>query len=168
MAKAGSRRGSTLIEFTLMGIPIIFLTISVFSISIDMWEFHELPHAVEMTARYAATHGQGCTQPGNSCSLTVANLVTYFKAQNISLLPSLVNVTFTDGGGSITCAPLTDCASSSTLFPSTGHNVAGVDDVTVRATYTLKNPIAIFWPSAHNAVWHAFTVGATSRQGILF
>jgi Flp pilus assembly protein TadG len=166
MAKPGNRRGSALIEFTLMGIPIIFLTISVFSISIDMWEFHELPHAVEMTARYAATHGKGCASP-NTCSLTVAGMVSYFEAQNISLLPSLVNVTFTDSGGSTSCAPLTNCSSSLATFPSASHNAPG-QDVTVYATYSLKNPVAIFWPSGHNSVWHAFTVGATSRQRILF
>jgi len=165
MAKPGNRRGNTLIEFTLVGIPVIFLTISVFSISIDMWEFHELPHAVEMTARYAATHGQGCV---GSCGITVANMVTYFEAQNISLLPSLVNVTFTDGSGSTSCAPLTNCAASSATFPNTSHNTPGVDDVTVYATYTLKNPIAMFWPSRAQGVWQPFTVGATSRQRILF
>jgi hypothetical protein len=167
MAKPGNRRGSALIEFTLVGIPIIFLTISVFSISIDMWEFHELPHAVEMTARYASTHGQGCTQSGNTCGITVGGLVTYFEGQNISLLPSLVNVTFTDGGGSIPCAPLTGCASSSVTFPRTSYNAPG-QDVTVSATYTLRNPVAIFWPSNAQGVWQAFTVGATSRQRILF
>jgi len=167
MAKPGNRRGNTLIEFTLLGIPVIFLTISVFSISIDMWEFHELPHAVEMTARYAATHGQGCTQGTNTCGITVANMVTYFEGQNISLLPSLVNVTFTDGSGSTSCAPLTNCESSSAVFPSAGYNAAG-QDVTVYATYTLRNPVAMFWPSSAQSGWQPFTVGATSRQRILF
>jgi Flp pilus assembly protein TadG len=164
MAKTGNRRGSALIEFTLVGIPVIFLTISVFSVSIDMWEFHELPQAVEMTARYAATHGQGCA---GTCGLTVANLASYFEAQNISLLPSLVNVTFTDGTGSIDCSPLTDCESNSTAFPNASSSAPG-QDVTVYATYTLKNPVAMFWPSSPGSVWHAFTVGATSRQSILF
>jgi Flp pilus assembly protein TadG len=167
MAKPGNRRGSALIEFTLVGIPVIFLTVSVLSISIDMWEFHELPHAVEMTARYAATHGQGCTQNSSTCGITVASMVTYFEGQNISLLPSLVNVTFTDGSGSTHCSPLTNCASSSATFPSAGHNAPG-QDVTVYATYTLKNPVAMFWPSNAQGVWQAFTVGATSRQRILF
>ncbi len=164
MAKPGNRRGSALIEFTLVGIPVIFLTISVLSISIDMWEFHELPQAVEMTARYAATHGQGCA---GACGVTVANLVTYFEGQNISLLPSLVNVTFTDGSGSIQCSPLTDCASNATAFPAASYSAPG-RDVTVYATYTLKNPIAMFWPSNAQGVWQAFNVGATSRQRILF
>jgi Flp pilus assembly protein TadG len=167
MSKLGKRRGNALIEFTLVGIPVIFLTISVFSISIDMWEFHELPYAVEMTARYAATHGQGCAQSGNTCSITVAKMVTYFEAQNISLIPSLVNVTFTDGSGSTSCAPLSNCAASATTFPHTGYNAPG-QDITVYATYTLKNPIAMFWPPTQSAVWQNFTVSATSRQRILF
>jgi hypothetical protein len=138
----------------------------VFSVSIDMWEFHELPYAVEMTARYAATHGQGCTQSGNTCTITVANMVTYFERQNISLLPSLVNVTFTDGSGSTSCAPLTNCASSAATFPNTGYNAPG-QDIKVYATYTLRNPIAMFWPPDEDGA-HAFTVGATSRQRITF
>ncbi len=167
MSKLGKRRGNALIEFTLVGIPVIFLTISVFSISIDMWEFHELPYAVEMTARYAATHGQGCTQSGNTCSLTVGNMVTYFEAQNISLIPSLVNVTFTDGSGSTSCAPISTCAASATTFPHSGSNAPG-QDIKVYATYTLKNPVALFWPPTQSAVWQDFTVSATSRQRILF
>lgn len=167
MTKAGNRRGNALVEFTLVGIPLLFLTLSVFSVSIDMWEFHELPYAVEMTARYAATHGQGCTQGTNTCRITVANMVTYFEGQNISLLPSLVSVTFTDGSGATSCAPITNCASSSATFPNTSYNAPG-QDIKVYATYTLKNPVAFFWPGSQGGVWQDFTVSATSRQRVLF
>jgi len=37
-----TRRGSALLEFTLVGIPMIFISTSVMSASLDMWQFHNL------------------------------------------------------------------------------------------------------------------------------
>jgi hypothetical protein len=162
----GNRRGDALIEFTLLGIPVLFVTISLITVSLDMWEFHELPYAVEMTARYAATHGQGCAQNGNTCTLTMANMVSFFESQNISLDPGQVSVTFTDGSGPTSCSPLNTCASSSSQFPNASDNAEG-SDITIAATYTLKNPIVMFWPPNRDPA-HDFTVGATSRQRIIF
>ena len=48
------RRGSALLEFTLVGIPILFLSTSVISASLDMWQFHNLAYGTQMTARYVA------------------------------------------------------------------------------------------------------------------
>jgi Flp pilus assembly protein TadG len=163
MRNLGNRRGDALIEFTLLGIPVIFVTISLVTVSLDMWQFHELPYAVEMTARYAATHGQGCA---STCSVSIGNLATYFQSQNIALLPSQVNVTLTDGGGSTSCSPLTNCSSNATVFPRAANNAPG-SDITVYATYVLKNPIAMFWPPNEDGS-RDFTVSATSRQRITY
>ena len=52
MAGRGKRRGNSLIEFTLLGVPLLFIVISIVAVSIDMWEFHNLAYASELTARY--------------------------------------------------------------------------------------------------------------------
>ena len=162
----GNRRGNTLIEFTLLGIPMIFIMVSVVSVSIDMWQFLDLPYCVEETARYVTTHGQGCSQNGSNCLITVGNVAAFFESQTAALDPSQVNVTLTDGSGSTNCNPVSACGASSAQFPNAGYNSPG-SDVKVQATYVLKNPIAMFWPPDKDGS-HDFTVGATSRQRIMF
>jgi len=161
-----TRRGNALIEFTLLGIPLTFITISIVAISVDMWEFHNLAFVTEATSRYISIHGATCAQNGNSCTITVGNVATFFQNDALALDPSKVIVTLTDGSGSTTCNPVNSCNSTSTQFPSATYNAVG-SDVTVSATYILKNPIAIFWPPDTDRPAD-FTVAAKSRQRILF
>ena len=160
------RKGNALIEFTLLGIPLMFITISIVSVSIDMWEFHNLSYAVQATARYVTMHGETCTKNGNSCTINVGNVATYFKGQALALDPTQVIVKLTDSSGTTTCNPVNNCTSSATQFPASGGNSVG-SDVTVKATYVLRNPIALFWPPNEDSP-SVFTVGATSRQRVLF
>src|SRR5215471_18790761 len=51
------RGGSSLIEFTLVGIPIIFVLISTFEMSRGMWLYHTLAYAAREGTRYAIVHG---------------------------------------------------------------------------------------------------------------
>ena len=144
----------------------LFVTISVVEVSIDMWQYQSLAYATEMTARYASMHGATCSQNGNTCTITVGNVATFFASQAMSLNTGSVSVTLTDGGGSTTCNPVNTCNSTSTQFPSSSHNSVG-SDVTITATYTLKNPFAMYWPP--NSDWaHDYLTGAKSRQRIMF
>ncbi len=161
------RRGSTLIEFTLLGIPAIFLFTSVITCSIDMWQFFTLSYAVDETARYAALHGATCSANGNSCTVSRATVATYFETQAIALNPSSTTMKLTDSSGTITCNPVSSCPSGSSQFPAASHNSLG-SNITVSATYALTNPIAMFWPGSGIVNSGSFTVGATSTQGILF
>ena len=163
---ARRRRGNALIEFTLLGVPLLFITISIVAVSIDMWEFHNLAYSVEQTARYVTVHGATCTQNTNSCTITVGNVATYFKTQALALDPTQVIVKITDGSGTTTCNPVNSCTGSATQFPNPANNSVG-SDVTIKATYILKNPVVLFWPPDIDAPAD-FTVGATSRQRIIF
>ena len=100
-----SRSGNTLIEFSLLGIPIVFITMTIVSVSIAMWQFHCLAYASEASAAYASVHGATCAQNGNSCSITIGNMATYFASQAIALPQSQVTVKFKDGSGTTTCNP---------------------------------------------------------------
>ena len=169
VGNARRRRGSTLVEFTMLGIPVIFLFTSVMTASVDMWQFFTLSYAVAQTARAAALHGISCTQNSNACQITRANLATFFQSEAIALDTASTTMVLNDGSGAITCNPVTSCPSSSLVFPSSGHNSVGTNSVTVSATYALTNPIFMFWPGSTGGVAsHSFTVGATSTQQILF
>lgn len=166
MRQYNPRGGNSLIEFTLLGIPLLFITISLVAISVDMWEFHNLAFAAGETARYVTLHGKTCSQNGNSCTITVGNVATYFKGMALALDPGQTNLTLTDGSGSTSCNPVSTCTSSSTQFPNASYNSVG-SDITIKATYTLKNPVALFWPPDTDKAGD-FTVAAQSRQPILF
>lgn len=161
------RRGNALIEFTLLGIPMIFILVSIVSMSIDAWAYQNLAWAVDQTARYATLHGTTCTENGNSCAINIGSMATYFINTASALDAGSVSVSFTDGSGTTTCNPVNSCKTSITTFPNSSYNSTG-SDVKVAATYTLSNPIALFWPSGGSMASSNFTVGATSRQSIEF
>lgn len=161
------RRGSAVLEFTLLGIPVVFLVTSVVSCSIDMWQFYTLSYAVEATARYVVVHGGSCSQNGNSCTITRGAVATFFEGQAPALDTAKVNITITDGSGSTNCNPVTSCTNSVVQFPAAANNSVG-SDVTIKATYPLTNPIAMFWPGTSGMRGANFTVGATTTQRILY
>jgi Flp pilus assembly protein TadG len=158
------RRGQSLVEFTLMGIPMVFVTISVVYMSVGMWQFHSLAYASDMTARYVSVHGATCAANGNTCTITVGNVATFFATQAMALDTSKVIVKLKDGSGTTTCSPVSSCNSTSTQFPNASYNSVG-SDITITATYGVKSPLAMFWPP--DVDWaHDYTLGAQSRQRI--
>ena len=162
------QRGNAMIEFTLLGIPTVFILVSIISVSIDMWEYQNLAWATDQTARYATMHGVTCTENGNSCTIKIQNLANYFISTASALNSGSVSVSFTDGSGIATaCNPVSSCTSNATTFPGSSYNSVG-SDVKVAATYNLSNPIALFWPGGGSVSASNFTVGATSRQRIEF
>jgi hypothetical protein len=144
----------------------IFITISIISMGIAMWQYETLAYATEMAARYVSMHGATCAQNGNTCTITVGNVATFFTSQAMALNAGSVNVTLTDGSGATACNPVNTCTSSTTQFPNASNNSVG-SDVTITATYTLKNPVTMFWPPAAIAA-NDYLAGARSRQAIVF
>jgi Flp pilus assembly protein TadG len=162
------RRGSTLIEFTLVGIPAIILTTSIVTCSIDMWQLYTLSYAVGQTARYAAMHGSDCVSP-NSCAIARSEVGAFFSRQALALAAASTTLIMNDGSGEVTCSPVTSCPSPTSQFPSNGHNSpATPDQITIKATYRLINPLFLFWPGAGSLGATRFTVGATAKQQVIF
>jgi Flp pilus assembly protein TadG len=166
-AKRRRRRGATLLEFTLLGIPAMFLCTSVLAASVDMWQFFTLSYAVAETARYASVHGATCSANSNSCTITRAQVASFFEGQSIALATANTILKLTDGSGTITCNPVTSCPSNTLQFPASGDNAVG-SAIKVSATYPLTNPIFMLWPGSGHMAGASFTVGATSTQEILF
>ena len=166
--KNKGRRGSALIEFTLLGIPTLFILVSVVSISIEAWQYTNLAWAVDQTARYATVHGATCGQNGNSCSIAIGDMANYFISAASALNSGSASVSFTDGSGvATTCNPVSSCTTSTTQFPGTSYNTIG-SDIRVSATYSLTNPFPLYWPGSQTVLPSSFNVGATSRQRIEF
>jgi Flp pilus assembly protein TadG len=165
------RRGATLIEFVLAGIPAIFLIISVEEIGRGMWNYHTLARAVNAAAHLAAVRGQGCTTSTNSCSVSVGTITTAIQSAGPGLLPNKLKVQLTTNSGDVTtCNPISNCTSSSTTWPpsTNSDNVPG-KGLTVSAQYSFQTPLAMFWPGAGKAdLASSFTFPAASTQLILF
>jgi len=163
----GQRRGSVLIEFTLVGIPLIFMMTSIMMIALAMWQFETLAYGTQTTARFVVMHGRTCTQDGNSCTVTLNDIATYFSGQTIALDPNKTKLTLKSVSGTTTCEPLISCNGNTTVFPSAADN--GINfDVTVTATYGVVNPLALFWRGTAGAGPGTLNLFATSRQRIMF
>ncbi len=160
-------RGNALLEFTLVGIPLIFILISTFELARGMWNYHTMSFAVKEGARLAALKGKGCSQPGNNCGITVAGIAKYIAKAGVGLDASALNVTLASASGSVQCNPLSNCYTNATAWPPTGQNARGMT-VTVTGQYAFRSAMAIFWPGAAKVSFNALNLPASSRQGIQF
>jgi Flp pilus assembly protein TadG len=159
-----------MVEFTLVGIPAMFLLVSIFEVSRGMWNYHALAYAVNAGARYAAVHGASCSQPGYACGITVKDVADKIASAAIGMPPNLLNATLTSDTGAISCNPLNTCqsgATSATTWPPSPNNAPG-QEILVKATYTFRSAIAIFWPGSRPNQFGVATLGAESRQVIQF
>jgi len=161
-----SRRGNTLIEFTLVGIPLMLISTTVMVAGISMWEFYNLAYGTQTTARYVAMHGRSCVQDGTSCALSVGNVASFFASHTLALDPSQTNVTLKSATATITCNPVSSCNSNTNQFPNANDNGLNFD-VTVTAFYTITNPGRMLLPAAA-AGPATFNLFATSRQRIVY
>jgi hypothetical protein len=170
-------RGNALIEFTLVGIPLIFILISIFEISRGMWIYNTLAYAAKDAARYAAVRGQQWAHACSGvpdCPPTIATLAARFQHAGVGLLPDKVEVTFTSATRSINCNPLNSCLANATPFPSEtgGAELDGGTQglpVTITARYPFQSAIAMFWPGAGGSiVFGTKLLPATARERIMF
>ncbi len=170
------RRGNALVEFTLFGIPIIFILISIFEMSRGMWVYETLAYAVKDAARYAAVHGQMCVSNASNCALTIDQLAARIQYAGVGLMPDKLNVTIQSQTRTITCNPLQDCVGNTACFPAAADCSATVEiggmqgmPVTITARYPFQSAISMFWPGAGKAIlFGAFNLPATARENIQF
>jgi Flp pilus assembly protein TadG len=135
-----------MLEFTLVGIPMIFILLSIFEVARGMWTYQTLAYAVREGTRYAIMHGKGCASP-NSCQVTIGNITSVIQAAGVGLDPASVYVTFTPASGSASTDTMTNQLASTTTWPPSGANVPG-QTVSISAKYQFKTFLAIFWAGA--------------------
>src|SRR5271166_3255262 len=93
--RSNRRSGSSTLEMVFVGIPTIFVLISVFEMARGMWIYHTLAYAIKEGTRYAAVHGQNCNptvNPGNNCQVTVGQIAQVIEHAAVGLDPSQLNV----------------------------------------------------------------------------
>ena len=173
MQRRQQQRGSSMVEFTLAGVAAIFILISTFQLAIGMWNYHTLAYAAHEASRYAAVHGYGCTEPGNTCSIYVSDIAHKFKTSAIGVPDSQVIVTLTtDSGAATSCNPLNTCysgASTTTVWPPSANNDNFVGrKIKVSAIYHFTNAMAFLWPGARKVAFGQVWLPASSTQTILF
>lgn len=158
--------GVSIIEFAITGPVVMLLTISIFQICLAMWNYETLAFAVREGARYSATHGQGCSYEGNTCSVTVANVASDIATAAVGLSPGTMNVTLSSSGGtSVTCNPLNSCYSNTTAWPPSSGNTEGTSTVTVSGNYPL---FLFFMPRQGVLGTSSGNLQASSQQVIQF
>lgn len=163
-------RGSTLVEFTLIGIPMLFLLVSIFELGRGMWQYHTLAYAIKAGARYAGVHGQNCNTWPNSCTVNISKIATVIKRAGIGLPPSQVTLRFTPPAGAVTTCRLDDCIASYTTgyWPPSGANAPG-QPLKISGQYPFHSAITMLWPGVGKFDVRRITnLSAQSRQVIEF
>jgi Flp pilus assembly protein TadG len=143
------RRGNAVVEFTVVGIPMLFLWVSVMEMSRAMWQYHTIQYACKMTAAFASVHGATCASP-NSCLKNMSDVVATFKTYAIGVPMDKVALKLTSQSSSVSCSQVSTCSSNaswSTTWPPTSDNAVG-NAIQVRADYTFYTALAMFWPGA--------------------
>lgn len=170
------RRGQTLIEFTFVGIPLIFVLISVFEISRGMWIYHTLAYSAKVGVRYASVHGINCVTGANNpntCAVslgpsTTAGTVAYVIRQaTVGLDPASTTLTFTDSSSSVSCA-LSSC-NTVTGWPTPDGVANAVGQpirIDIRAPFT--NAISMLFGGSSPISFASGTLGASSQDYVQF
>jgi Flp pilus assembly protein TadG len=165
------RRGSTLIEFTFVGIPLIFVLISIFEISRGMWIYTNMAHAFKEGARYAIVNGIShkttCEDVNGKgadiCKLKVQHIASVINFYGVGLVPDDVkNVTISVANVPVASGTLTALLNNATEIlpvPTPG------DVIDVRGSYDFKNAISMFWPGAGpGMVFQGFPLPASAQE----
>jgi len=173
MTRSRNRRrsglGQSLVEFTLVGIPIIFVLISTFEISRGMWIYHTLAYSVKVGVRYASVHGINCAHVGgnpNDCLITIGQVAQRIQFTGVGLDPAKTSLTFTPGG--VTCT-LAACAGNATIWPTNDSVVNAVGQpIRIDITTPFNSAIAMLWPGAKPVSFASGTLGASSQDHIQY
>jgi len=154
------RKGQSLVEFTLVCIPLIFILISIFELARFMWCYHTLAFAVERGARYAVVHG-------NSSSTNVSAVAGIIRTAASGLDPAQMTVALQAGSSTQNCSPLRSCEQVTSQWPDAASNTAG-QSVTVAAAYPFRTAMRMFWPGAGSVSFGVINMSATATEEIRF
>lgn len=156
---AGRRilRGNATIEFTLVGIPLVFVLISTIEMARGMWIYHTLAFAVKEGTRYAVARGQNNSTPATYRSVcnAIVQAGTGLLPEDLSLVfkSDLIGTTFTHSYGPFTADTCAPSGHNPTDAWPPGDNLALIDNqpgqtISITGAYPFASAIAMFWPGA--------------------
>jgi len=162
-----SQRGATTIEMTFVGIPLIFILISIFEISRGMWMYNTAATAVREGVRFASVHGVNCVQVGgipNQCDITANDVIRVIRvgagagsthglnygptgAGAAGIVAPTTDVTLTSANASLTCKLDGTTGACDVQWPPANDN--GVKQIiTISIKTPFRSALAMFWPGA--------------------
>ena len=156
-----------MLEFALAGVPMIFTFISVMEIGRAMWTYQTLAYAAKETNRYIAVHGTHCGSGTNNCKLTVGNVANAAASYAIGLSPGTLNICLTAPSTSYSCNTVSSYSSNSNPWPPTADSTVG-SVIQVRLQCNFASALAMLWPGAKGVSFGTYTMGAYSKQRVLF
>ena len=163
--------GASLLEFTLIGIGLIFVLISFFEMARGMWTYQTLAYAVREASRYAAVHGKDCASP-NSCRVSVGQIVGVLQSAGAGLDPNHTTVTLTSASGATTTGTIASLLTNSTHWPpsSPSTDYADGSSLTIQASYPFQTILAMFWPASGGPLndSQTFNLAASSTELIQY
>jgi hypothetical protein len=167
-----TRGGNATLEFTLVGIPLIFVLFSTFEMARGMWLYHTLAHAVKEGTRWAMVHGADCKDTSRYCTktYTLDDLARVIASAAVGLEPAKLNVSLTVADTAISSTTLDQWIGNATPWAGTPSlAIPGAADVLISATYPFESSIAMFWPGAGRGVnFGVFSLPAESRERVQF
>ncbi len=189
-----AQRGATTIEMTLVGIPLMFLMVSVFEMSRGMWMYNTAATAVREGVRFASVHGVNCVKvtPGipNECDVTANDIVQVIRngaGNNLthsltygptgagsaglpqgSTSETTTLVTFKSVSGSFTCKldgkSTGNCASR---WPPDNDNAVGqIIQISIQVPFS--SALSMFWPGSRPVQFATVNLWASSSDTVQF
>jgi len=167
-----------MLEFTFVGIPMMFVLISIFEISRGMWVYHTLANSVKAGVRYAIVHGQDCGTNGNACQVQIKDIARKIQDAGVGLDTGDMKtlLTFNAGGTGnpptfsatpVTCYLGADCLGNPTPWPPSTANQRGTL-IAIDIVTPFRSALALFWPGARPANFSGFFFPASSSDTIQF
>ena len=172
----GRERGNALVEFTLVGIPVIFVLISTFELARGMWLYQTLAHAAKEGTRYAIVRGENCVMFANNCGLEVPELANAIQQAGVGLDASQLQVTLSSTTRTVS-GTLQELGTSysGTYWPTFAKGVTPRDEggaqgqpVTITLRYPFTSALVMFWPGAGARSIGTIDLPASSTEIIEF
>ena len=144
-------RGNATIEFTLVGIPLVFVLISTIEMARGMWIYHTLAYAIKGGTRYAVARGQNNSSANHSSYQGVCTAIIQAGA---GLLPEDLSLVFSSGLNGTkfvhTPPPFTAaaCLSNSSPWPPAAIDDQPGQTISISGYYPFVSAISMFWPGA--------------------
>ena len=142
------RRGSSMVEFALVFLPMFILLCGVFELGRAMWTYHSVSAAVKKAARYTVVRGSSCNSESSSCSPSVADVAETIRDASLGLEAQFFRITLEAGSQTVVCATLSSCLSDSTYWPASPNNAVG-RPINIKGEYAFHTFLFSFWPGAN-------------------
>jgi hypothetical protein len=176
MRKMKNQAGASMLEFTFVGIPLIFVLISIFEISRGMWAFNTLSHSVKEGVRFAIVHGNNCVIPPNNCPVRTSDICTVMRNNGPGLEPArVINIKLNSNTREISYPTLTACLADNTVIfpsrnpgPTTDNGGAQGNPVGITATYVFDSALAFFWTGQSGFTFGRIYLPASANERIRY